>query len=80
MSAVIYSKDSCPFCVKAKKLLEQKGIEYTEKKLGVDVTKEDMFIFLGRTVKTVPQIVLDGKYIGGYTELDAYFSHQEFEQ
>ena len=75
MKATIYSRDNCPFCVRAKYLLEQKGIAYTE--ISAVENREDLIQKVteatGQAPKTVPQIWLDEKYIGGFTELDAYF-------
>lgn len=69
----IYGKPSCPFCDKAKMLCETKGLEYTYKSLGTDYTKEELLeMFPG--ARTVPQIRIDGKAIGGYTELAAKFT------
>jgi glutaredoxin 3 len=39
---IIYSKEVCPYCVKAKALLKRKGAEFTEIKIVDDVTKEEM--------------------------------------
>src|SRR4051812_19155386 len=70
-TAEVYSKENCPFCVRAKALLTQEGISFTEihavqnkEALVARVTKDT-----GRPPMTVPQIYLDGKYVGGYTEL-----------
>lgn len=71
-TAEIYTKPSCPWCIRAKELLKSKGIEYKEFILGVDgVTKETVERKIGNGVqiRTVPQIFLDGKYVGGCTEL-----------
>lgn len=73
MSVVIYSKDGCSFCVKAKHLLQAKSMKFEEFKLGTDITREQMFKELGREVRTIPQITIDGEYIGGYSELRKYF-------
>lgn len=72
MSAIIWSKDSCPYCVQAKTLLEMKGIAYQEKKIGSGYTKEDLLEAVPNA-RTVPQIFLDGELVGGYTELRAKF-------
>lgn len=66
--AVIYSKKSCYFCEEAKSLLTNKNIEYRE----LDVTRPDVLDQLKELVpgvKTVPQIFIDGIYIGGFKEL-----------
>ena len=70
MKAIVWSKDHCPYCVQAKTLLEQKGIEYEEKKIGEGYTKEDLLESVP-TARTVPQIFLDGELVGGFTELRA---------
>ena len=73
MKAEIYSKDTCPYCDKAKALLSSKQIEYTEHKIGRDLTRDE---FLERfpNARTVPQIYLDNQYIGGYDSLVAHFN------
>ena len=68
MKAVVWSKYQCPYCDQAKALLTQKGIAYEEKKIGDGYTKEDLLEAVP-TARTVPQIFLDGKLIGGFTEL-----------
>lgn len=68
MKAVIWSKYHCTFCEQAKDLLKQRGIKYEEKKIGDGYTKEELLEEIP-TARTVPQIFLDGKLIGGFTEL-----------
>lgn len=68
MKATVWSKYNCPFCDQAKKLLELKGIEFEERKIGDGYTREDLLEAVP-TAKTVPQIFLDDKLIGGFTEL-----------
>lgn len=68
MKAVVWSKYHCPFCDQAKALLEAKGIEYEEKKIGDGYTKEDLLAAVPNA-RTVPQIFLDGQLVGGFTEL-----------
>lgn len=75
----IYGKNKCPFCVKAKNLCQEKGIEFKYKEVGIDLTKEQLFGILGEEVKTVPQIVSnegDGfmTKIGGYNQLVEYLN------
>lgn len=64
----IYSKDNCPHCVNAKKLLEKEGYTYTETVIGKDMLRED-FIALFPEQRTVPLIFVNGEKIGGYAEL-----------
>ena len=68
MKAIVWSKDSCAYCVQAKQLLESKGIEFEERKIGKDWTKEQLLEAVP-TARTVPQIFLDEQYVGGYQEL-----------
>ena len=68
MKAVVWSKDSCPFCVQAKALLELKGIEFEERNVSRDWTREQLLEAVP-TARTLPQIFLDKEYIGGFTEL-----------
>lgn len=68
MKAVVWSKDSCPFCDQAKSLLRMKGIEYEEKKIGHGYTREQLLEAVP-TARTVPQIFLDEQLIGGFQEL-----------
>jgi glutaredoxin len=74
MKAIIWSKESCPFCVNAIKLFERFGIEYEERKIGENYTKEDLLAVVPNA-RTVPQIFLDGQYVGGYTELKKKFEN-----
>jgi len=72
MKAEIYSTPICNFCKLAKNLLESKGINFTEYQVGKDIDKDKLEEKVGNTVRTVPQIFVDDKYIGGYQELVAY--------
>jgi glutaredoxin-related protein len=68
MNTVVWSKENCVYCVKAKALLESNDIQYEERQIGELWTKEQLLEDVP-TARTVPQIFLDGKYIGGYMEL-----------
>ena len=64
----IYSTRWCGYCVRAKSLLESRGIEYEEISLDDDPAfRQKLFDLTGGW--TVPQILIDGEPIGGYTEL-----------
>ena len=73
MQALVWSKDFCGYCDRAKRLLEQKGIKYEERKIGTEWTKEQLLESVP-TARTVPQIFLDDKHIGGYDDLVKYFN------
>lgn len=73
--AIVWSKSACPYCEQAKSLLKTRGIEFEERKIGDGYLKEDLLAAVPNA-RTVPQIFLDDKLIGGYTELKAYFDGQ----
>jgi len=66
----LYSKDNCPFCVRAKHLLEKKGVAFEE--IRVD-GKDDLRVWLAETTgqKTVPQIFVGERPLGGFSDVDA---------
>jgi glutaredoxin len=68
MKAIVWSKDMCPFCDKAKALLKLKGIQYEERNINKEYTKEQLLEAVPNA-RTVPQIFLDDELVGGYTEL-----------
>ena len=68
MKAVVWSKYHCPYCDQAKALLTRHDIEFEEKKIGDGYTKEELLEAVP-AARTVPQIFLDDKLIGGFTEL-----------
>lgn len=70
--AVIYTKDLCPYCNMAKDLLKKKNIKFKEIYLtgSPDMVEEMLKKSNGR--KTVPQIFLGSKHIGGYDDLCEY--------
>jgi glutaredoxin 3 len=72
MKAVVWSKYHCPFCDQAKALLEQRGIEIEERKIGDGYTREDLLEAIP-TARTVPQIILNDEYVGGFQELKQRF-------
>ena len=77
---LVITQPNCPFCVKAKALLDARGTEYTTLVLGADLPKILMVDFIeqatGNVVRTVPQIILEGEYIGGHDDLVAFLERQ----
>ncbi|MCF8777623.1 glutaredoxin [Vibrio sp. IRLE0018] len=79
---IVFGKATCPYCVKAKQLLDSAGIHYQYH----DVVKESAALYrmipevkaiIGeKTPVTVPQIWLDGSYIGGCDKLEAYLKER----
>lgn len=75
MKIVIYGKQSCPFCQRAKSLCESKELDYEYIDfIEAGMTKEDLEKIVGKPVKTVPQILVDDVGIGGFMDLDALLS------
>ncbi|GDX36194.1 glutaredoxin-1 [Alphaproteobacteria bacterium] len=67
---IIYTKDICPYCNKAKALLQRKNAQYHEIKVVDDVTKEEM-VKKANGKMTVPQIFINDIHIGGCDDLYA---------
>jgi len=68
MSVVVWSRDLCAYCDMAKRELRKRDIVFEERKIGDGWTKEQLLKVIPNA-RTIPQIVIDGKVIGGYTEL-----------
>ena len=71
MKVTIWSKDQCAFCDQAKNLLMSRDIEFEERKIGYNATREQLLEAVP-TARTLPQIFLDDKLVGGYTELSKF--------
>lgn len=67
----IYSTNSCPYCVRAKQLLERKGITYTEINLSTEAAEVRMELMQKTNHRTVPQIFIGEEFIGGFDQLYA---------
>ena len=64
----IYSTGMCPYCVRAKMLLQRKGMEWEEKRIDLDHSL--MSEMLQRSNRrTVPQIFIDDFHVGGYDDM-----------
>ena len=68
MKAIVWSKENCPYCLQAKALLESKGIEFEERNVNKDWTREQLLAAVPNA-RTLPQIFLDDKLVGGFNEL-----------
>jgi glutaredoxin 3 len=60
----------------AKTLLKNKGIAFEERMIGADWTREQLLEEIPQA-RTVPQIILNGEYIGGYDQLKAHYNKQD---
>lgn len=76
MTILVYSKNNCVYCNKAKALLKGLGLEYEEKSLEKDFDSDASKLIedIGKKVRTMPQIKIDGELIGGYNQLIEYFT------
>jgi len=68
---VIYTGPMCNFCSAAKHLLNKKKVSYEEIDIGYDEEKRDEMLKKSNGAKTIPQIFIEEKHIGGYVELKA---------
>ena len=68
---VIYTGPLCNFCSAAKHLLNKKKISYEEIDIGYDDKKREEMLKKSNGARTIPQIFIGEKHIGGYVELRA---------
>ena len=68
---VIYTGPMCNFCSAAKHLLNKKKVSYEEIDIGYDEKKREEMLKKSNGAKTIPQIFIEEKHIGGYLELKA---------
>lgn len=68
----IYTSATCPYCIKAKKLLTLLKLDYTEHNVdnSFDTMCEELSNKFNKQIQTVPQIIINGNYIGGYSDLE----------
>lgn len=66
----LYTKENCPFCVRAKRLLDRKGVAYEEIRVE---GKDDLRLWLAEKTgqKTVPQVFAGERSLGGFSDIDA---------
>ena len=71
MNFTVYTREGCPYCTQIKQVLDGKGYNYREYKLGTDFQRE---AFYGQFVQgsTFPQVVLNGTNLGGCTDSVKY--------
>jgi len=70
----VFSREGCPFCVRAKGMLRDAGIEFEELVLNRDFSESTIRAISGMT--TVPQVFIDGERIGGSEAVEAYLNEQ----
>ena len=72
MIVLIYTKDNCIWCDRAKFLLDSKKISYNEIDLSDDSERLKFYEKIGDNVKTVPQVFIDDNRIGGFQDLKVF--------
>ena len=65
----IYTKGLCPYCARAKRLLDQKGVSFQEYEVSMDAAKRSEMIQRAGGRTTVPQIFIGERHIGGSDDL-----------
>ena len=68
---LVYSTPFCGYCAAAKRLLTAKGAQYTEIDVMMDPERRQEMLAKSGGLRTVPQIFIDGRHIGGFDELNA---------
>lgn len=69
-TVVMYTTGSCPYCARARRLLDAKGVKYTEFRVDLEPhLRPEMEAKSGRF--TVPQIFIDEHHVGGFDDLSA---------
>lgn len=67
----LYTKDTCGYCMMAKRVLSRKGIAFEEYPVAADAQKFDEMVRRSDGGRTVPQIFIDGVHIGGFDDMNA---------
>jgi glutaredoxin 3 len=68
-NVLIYTTQNCGYCIRAKQLLDQKGVSYTEIRVDLDPQKRDEMLQKTNGARTVPQIFINDQLIGGSDDL-----------
>jgi len=75
MKAIVYGTPRCSWCDRVSKMLNNSEIEV--EKIDVSESKENLKLMksvAGKTTTTVPQVIIDGKFVGGYTEVERFIN------
>jgi len=75
----VFSTGICPICEKTKSLLSKWNIPYDEARIDTDIAARREFTQITNGARTVPQIAIDGKWIGGLTELTELHMEDELD-
>ncbi len=73
---IVYSKNNCVYCDKAKALLKGLGLKFEEKKMESFDSVDDMIKDIGKRVRSMPKIKIDGELVGGYNQLIEHYNKE----
>jgi glutaredoxin 3 len=76
----VFSTGICPICDKTKSLLSKWNIPYEEARVDTDMAARREFAQITNGARTVPQIAIDGRWIGGFTELTELHMEDELDK
>lgn len=76
---IVYSTQSCPYCVRAKQFLDAKGVAFKEIRVDQDPTKFEEMLAVSGGRRSVPQIVINGQAIGGYDDMVKLDQHHQLD-
>jgi glutaredoxin 3 len=76
----VFSTGICPICDKTKSLLSKWSIPYDEVRIDTDMAARREFAQITNGARTVPQIAIDGRWIGGFTELTELHMEDELDK
>ena len=68
-SVEMYTTAICPYCVAAKNLLKQKGLDYSEIRVDLDIARRDEMLARSGGRRSVPQIFINDIHVGGFDDL-----------
>ena len=80
LDVIVYSTLVCPYCINAKRLLEAKGIEFTEVLVDKDQLRFAEMLDKSNGRRTVPQIFIGDRHIGGFDDLRALSESGELDK
>tara|TARA_B100000963_G_scaffold335169_1_gene329043 strand:+ start:2358 stop:2594 length:237 start_codon:yes stop_codon:yes gene_type:complete len=78
LNIIVYSKDNCVWCDRAKNLLDSVEFSFEEIDLSNDNDRQEFYKKVGEGVSTVPQIYIDNERIGGFPQLVNWFEENGF--
>lgn len=67
----LYTTGTCPYCIRAKQLLDSKGAKYEEILVNQDPAKMQEMLSRSHNARTVPQIFIGETHVGGFDEMNA---------